>query len=148
MIGGGMTACQILAGTGGRTGEAGGAGRAQTRGREALLARTLRRTRMVPEVMLRQRLRGSREGLRFRWQHPVDPHVADFHRANARGSRPAAGGRGDRFLHENGYGVIGIGAAPIMRDVEAVVASIVSDAAQSAHHSPLASGPLPRNEEV
>ncbi|MBB4048779.1 very-short-patch-repair endonuclease [Sphingomonas zeae] len=67
-----------------------------------------------------------------------------IHGVEARPSRDVAR---DQYLNENGYRVMRIGAADILRDAEAVAASIVSLAAALLHHSPAASGPPPRAGE-
>ncbi|WP_230482781.1 endonuclease domain-containing protein [Sphingomonas sp. Leaf21] len=109
--------------------------------------------------MLWQKLRGSPGGVRFRRQHPIGCYVADFFCAKARlvvevdgaihgvDQRPLRDTARDRFMSDNGYRVIRIGAADILRDAEAVAASIVSLAASPLHHSPSASGPPPRAGE-
>ncbi|MGE7205482.1 endonuclease domain-containing protein [Sphingomonas sp. NPDC019816] len=149
----------ILPGTGRGTGEAGGGGARQIRRPEVSLARKLRRTMTLPEVMLWQQLRGAPGGIKFRRQHPVGCYIADFfcpkarlivevdgalHGIETRSIRDTAR---DRYLNDNGYRVMRIGAAGILRDVEAVAASIVSLAAAPLHHSPAASGPPPRAGE-
>ncbi|MET3437451.1 endonuclease domain-containing protein [Sphingomonas sp. 1185] len=113
----------------------------------------------LPEVMLWQQLHSSPGGLRFRRQHPVGCYVADFFCAKSRliievdgavhgvETRPIRDSARDRYLNDNGYWVLRIGAAEILRDVEAVAASIVSLAAAPLHHSPAASGPPPRSGE-
>ncbi|MEG3091534.1 endonuclease domain-containing protein [Sphingomonas sp. PB1R3] len=149
----------ILPGTGRGTGEAGGGGVRPIRRPEVSLARKLRRVMTLPEVMLWQQLRGSPGGLRFRRQHPMGCYVADFYCSKARMIIEVDGaihgvekrlvrdtGR-DRYLNDNGYRVMRIGAADILRDAEAVAASIVSLAAAALHHSPSASGPPPRSGE-
>ncbi|MFB9772480.1 endonuclease domain-containing protein [Sphingomonas yabuuchiae] len=149
----------ILPGTGRGTGEAGGGGVRQMPRPEVALARKLRRTMTLLEVMLWQHLRGSPDGMRFRRQHPIGCYVADFFCAKARlivevdgaihgvEARPIRDTARDRYLNENGYRVMRIGAADILRDAEAVAASIVSLAAAPLHHSPAASGPPPRAGE-
>ncbi|WP_267432779.1 endonuclease domain-containing protein [Sphingomonas sp. GM_Shp_1] len=109
--------------------------------------------------MLWRHLRGSPDGVRFRRQHPIGCYVADFfctkarlivevdgavHSIEAHMSRDTAR---DRYLSDNGYRVIRIGAVEILRDAGAVAASIVSLAAAPLHHSPAASGPPPRAGE-
>ncbi len=149
----------ILPGTGRGTGEAGGGGVRQVRRPEVSLARKLRRTTTLPEAMLWRHLRGSPDGVRFRRQHPIDCYVADFFCAKARLIVEVDGavhsveahmsrdtGR-DRYVSDNGYRVIRIGAAEILRDAGAVAASIVSLAAAPLHHSPAASGPPSRAGE-
>ncbi|MGX0586660.1 very-short-patch-repair endonuclease [Sphingomonas sanguinis] len=149
----------ILPGTGRGTGEAGGGGARAMARPEVALARKLRRTMTLPEVMLWQQLRGSPSGWRFRRQHPVGCYVADFFCSKARlivevdgaihgvETRPVRDTARDRYLSENGYRVIRIGATDILRDAEAVAASIVSLVAAPLHHSPAASGPPPRSGE-
>ncbi|KTT72417.1 endonuclease domain-containing protein [Sphingomonas sanguinis] len=126
---------------------------------EVALARRLRRVMTLPEVMLWQQLRGSPNGVRFRRQHPIGCYVADFFCAKARLIVEVDGAihgvemglvrdtARDRYLSENGYRVIRIGATDILRDAEAVAASIVSLVAAPLHHSPTASGPPPRSGE-
>ncbi len=131
----------------------------QVRRPEVALARKLRRTMTLPEVLLWRHLRGSPGGVRFRRQHPIGCYVADFfcpkvrlvveidgaiHGVETRSIRDTAR---DRYLNDNGYRVIRIGAADILRDAEAVAASIVSLVAAPLHHSPSASGPPPRAGE-
>ncbi|MFN3776333.1 endonuclease domain-containing protein [Sphingomonas parapaucimobilis] len=149
----------ILPGTGRGTGEAGGGGVRQMPRPEASLARKLRRTMTLPEVMPWQQLRRSPNGIKFRRQHPVGCYVADFFCSKARlivevdgaihgfETRPVRDSARDRYLNDNGYRVMRIGAADILRDAGAVAASIVSLAAAPLHHSPSASGPPPRAGE-
>ncbi len=149
----------ILPETGRGTGEAGGGGVRQMPRPEASLARKLRRTMTLPEVMLWQQLRRSPNGIKFRRQHPVGCYVADFFCSKARlivevdgaihgfETRPVRDSARDRYLNDNGYRVMRIGAADILRDAGAVAASIVSLAAAPLHHSPSASGPPPRSGE-
>ena len=149
----------ILPGTGRGTGEAGGGGVRQMPRPEVSLARKLRRTMTLPEVLLWQQLRGTPGGIRFRRQHPIGCYVADFFCANARlvievdgaihgvETRPIRDTARDRYLNDNGYRVMRIGAADILRDAGAVAASLVSLAAAPLHHSPSASGPPPRSGE-
>ena len=149
----------ILPGTGRGTGAAGGGGVRHMQRPEVSLARKLRRTMTLPEVLLWQQLRGSPNGFKFRRQHPVGCYVADFFCPKARlivevdgaihgvDERPIRDIARDRYLNDNGYRVIRIGAANILRDAEAIAASIVSLAAAPLHHSPAASGPPPRAGE-
>jgi len=113
----------------------------------------------LPEVMLWQRLRGSPRGVRFRRQHPIGPYVVDFYCAAARlvvepdgqiHAHPKRHGRDlarGRFIQENGSRVIRIGADEVLRDVEAVAASVAACAVGPLHRSPSASGPPPRTGE-
>ena len=126
---------------------------------EVASARTLRRSMTYPEVLLWQRLRGSPAGLRFRRQHPVGPYVVDFCCTAARlvvevdgevHAEPAALARDpvrDRFLSDNGFDVVRLRSADILRGADVVTASIVALAARPLHPSPSASGPPPRAGE-
>ena len=127
---------------------------------ETVAARTLRKDMSLPEVMLWQQLRGRKTGLKFRRQHPIGPYVVDFYcsqaslvieidgEAHNRGEQPMRDISRDQFLKENGYRVLRIAAVEVLRDVEAVAASIVALAQRPLHHSPAASGPPPRAGEV
>jgi very-short-patch-repair endonuclease len=127
---------------------------------ETVVARSLRRDMSLPEVLLWERLRGKKTGLKFRRQQPIGPNVVDFYCSSAsliveidgefhnRGSKPAFDKLRDQFFQENGYRVLRIAAAEVLRDVEAVTALIVAQAAAPLHHSPAASGPPPRAGEV
>ncbi|MES2452274.1 MAG: DUF559 domain-containing protein [Pseudomonadota bacterium] len=46
---------------------------------EVSIARKLRREMGLPEVQLRQRLRGRVGRFKFRRQHPIGPYIADFY---------------------------------------------------------------------
>ncbi|MHA3840523.1 endonuclease domain-containing protein [Sphingomonas aestuarii] len=121
------------------------------------LARRQRRAMTYPEVLLWQRLRGSAAGMRFRKQHPIGQYVVDFYCASAKlvievdgdiHSQPAAvehDARRDRFLSDNGYRLIRIVAVDIIRNADAVAASIGSLAARPLHRP--SDGPPPRAGE-
>ena len=150
----------ILPGKGRGTGEAGGGGVRQVPRPETVTARTLRKDMSLPEVLLWQQLRGRKTGVKFRRQHPIGPYVVDFYcsqaslvieidgEAHNRGERPVRDRLRDQFLEENGYRVLRIAAVEVLRNVEAVAASVVAYAAAPLHHSPAASGPPPRAGEV
>ena len=124
---------------------------------EVATARRLRRDMSLPEVLLWQRLRGRNAEVKFRRQHPVGPYVVDFYcreasliveidgEAHDRSDRPDRDEVRNKFLQENGYRVIRIAATEILRDVDAVAASIVSCAARPLHHP--SDGPPPRAGE-
>ena len=113
----------ILPGTGRGTGEAGGGGVPQIRRPEVYAARALRREMSLPEVMLVE----------------IDGET------HTRGDRPERDVQRDRYLNENGYGVLRIAAADVLRDVDGAVASILSCAAAPLHQP--AAGPPPRAGE-
>ncbi len=126
---------------------------------EVSTARNLRRRMSLPEVLLWQRLRGRGAAMKFRRQHPVGPYIVDFccndpalvieidGEAHNAGDRPARDDVRENFIKENGYRVLRIGAADVLRDVDAAAASIAAFAGCPLHHSPSASGPPPRSGE-
>jgi very-short-patch-repair endonuclease len=110
----------------------------------------------LPEVLLWQRLRGSATGAKFRRQHPVGRYVADFYCRDAalivevdgqihNGAQSERDEVRDRFLRENGYRVLRVSASDVLRDPDAVAASIGSLAAHPLHQP--AAGPPPRSGE-
>ncbi len=113
----------------------------------------------LPEVLMWQRLRGSPQGMRFRRQHPVGPYVIDFFCRTASlvieidgmvhdtGDRPARDTVRDRYFAASGLSVLRVPAADVLRDPDAVAASIVAYAATPLHHQPAAGGPPPRSGE-
>ena len=100
----------------------------------------------LPEVLLWQRLGGSPSGMSFRKQHPIDPYVADFYCSACRlvievdgkdhecGDRPQRDEARDAFLHERGYQVLRIRADEVLKDPDAMAASIVAYAAARPLH--------------
>jgi very-short-patch-repair endonuclease len=110
-----------------------------------------------PEVLLWQRLRRKATGLKVRKQHPIGPYIVDFCCASERfvvevdGQIHAQPGQivhdesRDRFLVENGYRVVRINAAEILKDADSVAASIGLLAARPLHHP--SDGPPPRSGE-
>ncbi len=131
----------------------------QTHRPEVDTARKLRREMSPPEVLLWQRLRGSKAGARFRRQHPVGPYVVDFYCSQARliveidgeihgvGTRIARDEHRDAFLQENGYKVEHVNAADVLKDPDGSAAAIASLVARPLHHRPAAGGPPPRAGE-
>ncbi|HEX8585536.1 MAG TPA: endonuclease domain-containing protein [Allosphingosinicella sp.] len=113
----------------------------------------------LPEVLLWQRLKGKPQGLAFRKQHPIPPYRADFYCASAKlvvevdgiahdmGDRPMRDEVRTEELTKKGYQVIHIPAADVLRDADAVAASIVALASSPLHHRALRGGPPPRAGE-
>jgi very-short-patch-repair endonuclease len=111
----------------------------------------------LPEVLLWQRFKGSAAGVKFRRQHPLGPYVADFYcaatrtvvevdgEAHGRGERPERDLSRDAFLRANGYRVLHVHAAEILRDADAAASSIAAFAATPLHQPP--AGPPPRAGE-
>src|SRR3569623_676319 len=122
---------------------------------ESVLARQQRKEMSLPEVLLWQRLRGRRAGVKFRSQHPIGPYVVDFYcreprlvlevdgEIHTRGDRPAHDEIRDAFLRENGHQVMHVPAADILKDAAGVAASIASLAAHPLHHDAARRGPPP-----
>ena len=149
----------ILPGTGRGTAEGGGGGPPRTLRPEVALARKYRRELSYPEVLLWQRLRDKATGTKFRRQHPIGPYVADFYcsaaklvievdgQIHATPERIKADRAKESFLAENGYRILRINAAEILRDANAVAASVGTLAAAPLHHQPAAGGPPPRAGE-
>ncbi|MHA6721470.1 endonuclease domain-containing protein [Sphingomonas sp. RS2018] len=149
----------ILPGTGRGTAPAGrgGGGVPQMLRPEVALARRLRRDMSYPEVLLWRHLRGGATGSRFRRGHPIGPYVADFYCAAARlvveidgevHAQPDAIGHDrvrDRFLADNGYRLIRVPAADVLRDAHAVADAIGALAARPLHRP--SDGPPPRAGE-
>ncbi|MGH6694002.1 endonuclease domain-containing protein [Sphingopyxis sp.] len=101
------------------------------------IARGLRREMSLPEVMLWQRLRARPGGVKFRRQHPLGRFVADFYAPDARmivevdgmahdlGDRPERDLARDEWLRGQGFVVVRVAAAEVLRDVDAVVDGLV-----------------------
>ncbi len=99
-------------------------------------ARGLRRVMSPPEVLLWQRLRGRPGGVKFRRQHPVGAYVADFYAPDAQVIVEVDGlahdGRVERdavrddWLRGQGFVVVRVAAADVLRDVDGVVAGLVA----------------------
>jgi very-short-patch-repair endonuclease len=110
-----------------------------------------------PEVLLWQRLRSRSSGLHFRNHHAIGSYVVDFYYAPKRlvieidgqiHSTPAAiehDRKRDSFVRGNGYQLVRINAADVLKDADGVAASIVALAARPLHR-PL-DGPPPRAGE-
>lgn len=110
-----------------------------------------------PEVLLWQRLRKRTSGLHFRNHHAIGPYVVDFYFAPMRLAIEVDGqshamqaatkhdSRRDRFIRENGYRLLRINAADVLKDADAAAAAIVSLVASPLHRP--AGGPPPRAGE-
>ena len=134
----------------------GGGGVPRTLRPEVAIARRLRREMTYPEVLLWQQLRGQALGLKFRKQHPVGPYVVDFCCLSSRlivevdgaahdGERAAHDEMRIRLIRENGFRVLRVAAVDVTRDMDAVVAAIVSTTETPLHHA--LHGPPPRAGE-
>jgi len=104
--------------------------------RTVRMARRLRRTMSLPEVLLWQRLR--RTAVKIRKQHPCGDYVLDFYCPPAKlaveidgiahdmGDRPLRDEARDRFIESCGLEVIRVPAAEVLKDVDAAAESIVA----------------------
>jgi len=98
-------------------------------------ARGLRREMSPPEVLLWQRLRLRPGGVKFRRQHPVGVYVADFYAPDAKmivevdgvahDFRVERDAMRDEWLRGQGFVVVRVAAADILKDVDAVVDGLV-----------------------
>ena len=99
------------------------------------VARGLRRELSPPEVLLWQRLRGRPGGVKFRRQHPVGRYVADFYAAEAKvivevdglahDARVERDAARDDWLNGQGFVVVRVAAADVLKDVDDVVDGLV-----------------------
>ncbi|WP_294047181.1 DUF559 domain-containing protein [Sphingomonas sp.] len=135
-----------------------GGGSPSLRRPEVYEARKARRAMSLPEVLLWQRLKGSPQGIAFRKQHPIGRYRADFYCAAAKlvievdgaahdmGDRPQRDVERTIGLERQGYRILRVPAADVLRDADEAAQSIVAFAARPLHH---ASGmvPLPVNGE-
>ena len=149
----------ILPGTGTGTirRRANGGGGVSLRTPEVYSARKLRREMSLPEVMVWQRLRSSKIGVKVRRQHPIGPYVVDFYvreaglvieidgEAHDRGHHPSRDERRDAFLTNNGYRVLRIPAADVLRNIDGVLEGIAALVTNPLHHP--SDGPPPHAGE-
>lgn len=118
-------------------------------------ARTLRAQMTLPEVALWQALRQRPAGHKFRRQHPSGPYVADFYchdlrliievdgEAHDMGDRPERDARRDAHFADRGLNVLRFPAKVVLADIEAVVATIVSQSPAATPLRPFGPPPLP-----
>ena len=95
----------------------------------------------LPEILLWQRLKGSPQGIAFRKQHPIGPYRADFYCAAARliievdgiahdmGDRPARDLTRTATLEGQGYRLLRVPAADVLRNADQAAAAVVAYAA-------------------
>ena len=127
-------------------------------GKTVRRARVLRRTLSLPEVALWAQLRTRPNGLKFRRQHPAGPYVLDFYCAEARlcvevdgeahsfEDRAARDARRDALLAAQGVETLRIAARDVLRELDAVMRHILSEAASRPplHPPAMPGGPPPR----
>jgi len=112
----------------------------------------------LPEVLLWQVLRPRPNEFKFRRQHASGPYDLDFFCSDARlcievdgeahnrGDRPARDAVRDEWLAAAGIKTMRIPATEILKNLDAVVAGIVAEAASRLplHHPAAPGGPPPR----
>ena len=101
------------------------------------LARKLRKTMTLPEVLLWQRLRKFPDGVKFRRQHSIDDYVLDFYCAEAKvalevdgivhdmGDNPQRDAERDDLLLEFGIEVLRVAAVDVLKSPDEVADAIV-----------------------
>ncbi|WP_374405198.1 endonuclease domain-containing protein [Pelagerythrobacter sp.] len=101
------------------------------------LARRLRQSMSLPEVLLWQALRGSPQGIKVRRQHAIGDYVLDFYVASRKlaieidgishdmGDRPARDEARDAWLRERGIEVMRIAADEVLRDADGTADAII-----------------------
>jgi very-short-patch-repair endonuclease len=112
----------------------------------------------LPEVLLWQVLRRRPAGHKFRRQFPISEITADFAclerrliievdgEAHSRGDQPRRDAARDALLRRDGFEVMRIAAADVLRDLNFVITGIVARCSETGplHHSASLSGPPPR----
>ena len=101
------------------------------------LAKALRRTMSLPEVLLWKAIKGGAvDRLHFRKQHPIGPYILDFYcdaaklavevdgASHGAGDRPVRDERRDAWLAAQGIATLRLPASLILRDVDAAVRTI------------------------
>ena len=107
----------------------------QTTRATVLKARTLRKERSLPEVLLWRELRQSH--LKFRQQHPIGRFVEDFYCPSAKtcfeidgiahdmGDRPERDGQRTTWLEAQGYKVVRIAARNVLASPAEVADALI-----------------------
>ena len=136
----------------------GGGGAQSLRRPEVYSARKLRRKMSLPEVLLWQALRGQKNGLKFRRQHPVGPYVADFYCPSIRlvieidgeahncGDQPGKDLERDNYMQAQNHKVLRIAAVDVLNRMADVMTMIVREADDPLHRA-VGTVPLPVNGE-
>jgi very-short-patch-repair endonuclease len=141
-------------GEGDRAKRGGGGGPQALRQPALYEARKARRAMSLPEVLLWQRLKGSPQGIAFRKQHPIGGYRADFYCAAAKlvievdgiahdmGDRPERDAQRTAWLEKQGYQILRVPAADVLKDADEAAQSAMAFAARPLHHP--SDGPPPR----
>ncbi|HKT16335.1 MAG TPA: DUF559 domain-containing protein [Allosphingosinicella sp.] len=122
-------------------------------------ARQLRKEMSLPEVLLWRELRKRPAGLKFRRQHPAGPYVLDFACLKANVAVEIDGeshGYADRRLHDSirdewlanqGYQTVRIAASDVLKNLDGVVAFVISQCSSGQPLHRPTDGPPPRAGE-
>ncbi|WP_368039608.1 endonuclease domain-containing protein [Sphingomonas sp. ID1715] len=123
-------------------------------------ARQLRKEMSLPEVLLWTQLRQRPGGYRWRKQFPLDPYTLDFTclsvrltievdgEVHDRGEQPGRDAARDRFVAENGFGIMRLPAVEVLKNMEGCIMGIVAACAERGPPPPsLRDGPPPRAGE-
>ena len=102
------------------------------------MARRLRRSMSLPEVLLWRELRKKPNGIQYRRQHPAGPYVLDFFcatanlaievdgEAHSRGNRPERDNARDEWLQTQGIQVMRIPAIEVLKNLDGVLQFIAA----------------------
>ena len=113
----------------------------------------------LPEVLLWQRLKGSPQGIAFRKQHPIGSYRADFYCPSARlvievdgishdmGDRPMHDEQRTASLETQGYHILRVPAATVLKNADEAAAAVVAYAVRPLRHAAEAARHLPVNGE-
>lgn len=116
------------------------------------MARKLRKTMSLPEVLLWQQLKRHPGGYLFRKQHPIGPYALDFccvkarlaievdGEAHDRGGRPQRDEARDLWVGKQGFETFRFSAVDVLRNMEGVLISIVTECRKRARPNPPRSG--------
>ncbi len=107
------------------------------------LAKVLRRTMSLPEVLLWVQIKARKlDGLLFRRQHPIGPYILDFYCEAARlcleidgashsaGDRPARDERRDAWLAAQGIRTLRLRAGYVLDEMDGTLSMIRQAAAE------------------
>ena len=120
-------------------------------------ARKLRRKMTLPEVLLWEKVRTNKIGVKFRRQHPIGAYVADFYCAAAklvieidgeahdRGDRPQRDDARNAMMQAAGYKVLRIAAVDVLKDLDTVLQTICAWTNSPLHRA--STVPLPASGE-
>ena len=118
--------------------------------------KALRREMTLPEILLWQQLRGRRDGVHWRKQHPAGPYDLDFYcdraklcvevdgEAHDRGDRPVKDVRRDAWLATHDILTLRIPAAEVLGNMEGVLLYITETMRRRLNSSSNGGGGAPK----